>query len=341
MPEANQPIDQARRLVLGYRAFQLVVVACELKIPDLLAAGPRTAEELAEATQTHAPSLRAMLRGLAAWNVLVDQGDGMFAATQLSDCFRSDVPGLRNLALMLDDDGYLAWSNALHTVRTGGSAFVDMFGMRTWEKLAQDPTATARFNAAMAENSRQSASAFVAAYDLAGVRSVVDVGGGSGALLAAVLGAAPGTRGVLFDLPQGQVSARATLEEAGVLPRVTLVEGSFFESVPTGGDLYLLKWIIHDWSDDEALVILANCRQSMSSTARLVLLDRSLPQHVDDSPASLDATMADLHMRVVLGGRERTSDEYRDLLTRAGLRLTRVVPTASNLAIYEAARSED
>ena len=341
MPEANQPIDQARRLVFGYRAFQLVVAACELKIPDLLAAGPRTAEELAEVTRTHAPSLRAMLRGLAAWNVLVDQGDGTFAATQVSDCFRSDVPGLRNLALMLDEDGYAAWSNALHTVRTGGSAFVDMFGMRTWEKLAQDPVATARFNAAMAENSRRSASAFVAAYDLAGVHSVVDVGGGSGALLAAVLGAAPGTRGVLFDLPQGLVSARATLEEAGVLPRVTLVEGSFFESVPTGGDLYLLKWIIHDWSDDEALVILANCRQSMSSTARLVVLERSLPQHVDDSPASLDATMADLHMRVVLGGQERTSDEYRDLLTRAGLRLTRVVPTASNLAIYEAARSED
>ena len=162
----------------------------------------------------------------------------------------------------------------------------------------------------------------------------------SGALLAAVLGAGPGTRGVLFDLPQGLVSARATLEEAGVLPRATLVEGSFFESVPAGGDLYLLKWIIHDWSDDEALVILANCRQSMSSTARLVLLERSLPQHVDDSPASLDATMADLHMRVVVGGRERTSDEYRDLLTRAGLRLTRVLPTASNLTIYEAARSE-
>src|SRR5579859_1727895 len=202
MPKADQPIDEARRLVLGYRAFQLVVAACELKIPDLLAAGPRTAEELAKATQTHAPSLRAMLRGLAAWNVLVDQGDGTFAATQLSDCFRSDVPGLRNLALMLDDEGYAAWSNALHTVRTGGSAFVDMFGMRTWEKLARDPLATARFNAAMAENSRRTASAFVAAYDLAGVRSVVAVSVGSDALLAAVLGAAPGARGVLSTYPK-------------------------------------------------------------------------------------------------------------------------------------------
>jgi len=341
MTDVNRPIDQARRLVFGYRAFQLVVAACELKIPDLLAAGPKSAEELAAVTQTHAPSLRAMLRGLAAWDVVVDQGDGTFAATQLSDCFRSDAPGLRNLTLMLAGDGNAAWSNLLHTMRTGGTAFVDMFGMRTWEKLAQDPVATARFNAAMAENSRQTASAFVAAYDLAGVRSVVDVGGGSGALLAAVLRAGPDMRGMLFDLPQGLVSARATLEEAGVLPRVTLVEGSFFESVPTGGDLYLLKWIIHDWSDYEALVILANCRQCMSSTARLVLLERSLPQHVDSSPAGLDATMADLHMRVVLGGRERTSGEYRDLFNRAGLLMTRSMPTASELTIFEAARSED
>lgn len=341
MPEVDQPIDQARRLVFGYRAFQLVLAACELKIPDLLARGPRSAEELAAATQTHTPSLRAMLRGLAAWDVLVDQGDGTFAATPVSDCFRSDVPGLRNLTLMQEGEGYGAWSNLLHTMRTGGSAFVDMFGMRTWEKLAQDPLATRRFNAAMSESSRRIASAFVAAYDFTGVRSVVDVGGGSGALLAAVLRANPGVHGVLFDLPQGLTSARETLEDAGVLARVTLAEGSFFKSVPTGGDLYLLKWIIHDWSDEEALVILGNCRQSMSSTARLVLVERNLPKHVDGSPAGLDMTMADLHMRVVLGGRERTTDEYRDLFARAGMGLTRSMPTASELTIYEAARSED
>jgi hypothetical protein len=341
MLEANQPIDQARRLVFGYRAFQLVVAACELEIPDLLAAGPKSAEELAAATQTHAPSLRAMLRGLAAWDVVVDQGNGMFAATPVSDCFRSDLPGLRNLILMHAGDGNAAWSNVLHTMRTGGSAFVDMFGMRTWEKLAQDPVATARFNAAMAENSRRTASAIVAAYDFTGIHSVVDVGGGSGALLAAVLRASPDVRGALFDLAQGLASARETLEVAGVLPRVTLVEGDFFESVPAGSDLYLLKWIIHDWSDEEALVILGNCRKSMSRTARLVVVERNLPYQVDDSPAGLDATMADLHMRVVLGGRERTSDEYRDLFARAGLRMTRVIPTQSELAIYEVVRGED
>ncbi len=323
----SSSLDAARRLVNGYRGFQAVVAACELKIPDLLAAGPKSAAEIARATQTHEPSLRSLMRGLCAWEVFSEGPDGTFAATELSDRLRSDQPGLRNLALMLNGEGYQAWANLMYTLRTGGNAFVHTFGKTSWEVSADDPERAARFNAAMVESTERAAGAFVAAYDLAGVRTVVDVGGGNGALLSVLLRAKPGLRGVLFDLRQGLTGAREKLEADGVADRVTLVQGDFFESVPHGADLYILKWIIHDWNDDRARSILQVCQRSMSDQARLVLMERTIPERTDASPLSLDATMADLHMRVVLGGQERTTDEYRELLASAGLRMTRVVPT--------------
>ena len=321
--------------MLGYRVFQLVVAACELKIPDLLAEGPKSAAEIASATHTHEPSLRGLMRGLCAWEVFTERPDGTFASTEISNHFRSDQPGLRNNILMLNGEGYQAWANLMYTLRTGDNAFVHTFGKTSWEMSGENPERAARFNAAMVASTTRTAGAFVGAYDMAGVRTVVDVGGGNGALLSAVLRAKPEMRGVLFDLRQGLVGAREKLKADGVASRVTLVEGNFFESVPAGGDLYMLKWIIHDWSDDKARTILEVCRRSMSSQARLVLLERTLPEHIDASPAALDAAMADMHMRVTLGGQERTTSEYRDLLAAAGLRITRHVPTES-LGIFEA-----
>jgi O-methyltransferase domain/Dimerisation domain len=319
----------------GYRAFQSVVAACELKIPDLLANGPRSAAQIASATQTHEASMRSLMRGLCAWEVFTENADGTFEATETSGHFRSDQPGLRNLTLMLSSEGYQAWGDLMHTLRTGETAFAHTFGKTTWEMHAEDPEAATRFNAAMVESTTRAAGAFVAAYDLAGVRTVVDVGGGNGALLSALLRSKPEMRGVLFDLRAGLVGAREKLEADGVASRVTLVEGNFFESVPSGGDLYVLKWIIHDWTDDQARAILEVCRRSMSDQARLVLFERTIPEHIDASPFALDAAMGDMHMRVVVGGQERTTTEYRDLLASAGLRMTRLIPTES-LGIVEA-----
>ena len=330
------PSIQAERLVNGFRAFQMVAAACRLQLPDLLAAGPKTADELAARTRTHAPSLRRMLRGLSAWGVFAETPDGRFASTALSDQFRSDKPGFRNDAVMQSEDVYRAWGDLLYTVRTGSPAFEHVFGKRRFEKLAEDPDAAARFNAAMVERSSRVAAAFIAAYDFGATRIVVDVGGGNGGLLVPVLQAQPGMRGVLFDLAQGLAGAHERMVAAGVDDRVTLQEGSFFEAVPSGGDLYMLKNIVHDWDDERSLVILRTCLKAMNATAKILLLERVMPARIVDPDDSLSALMADLQMMVVLGGRERSTDEYRDLLEQAGLRVTGVIPTDSGYVAIEA-----
>ena len=331
-----KPSIEAQRLVSGFRAYQMVVAACQLKLPDLVAEGPKTADELAASTATHGPSLRRMLRGLAAWSFFDELPDGRFAATPLSDTFRSDKPGLRNMAIMLSGEAYQAWGELLYTVRTGKPAFEHVFGKNRWEKLAEDPQASEEFNAAMVEMSSRVAQSFAAAYDLGGARTVVDVGGGNGALLIAVLRAHPEVRGILFDLAQGLAGAEEKLAAAGVADRVTLHEGSFFESVPSGGDVYLLKSIVHDWNDERALAILKTCRHAMYTESRLVVLERELAGRIEDPSEALPSVMSDLNMMVVLGGKERTPDEYRELLAGAGLRVTRLVPNESEFAAIEA-----
>jgi len=208
--------------------------------------------------------------------------------------------------------------------------------MSRWEKMAQDPDDAALFNAAMVATSRRAGKDLAAAYDFTGVEVVVDVAGGNGALLAAVLRHLPSARGILFDLPAGLLGAAELMGQAGVSDRVKIVEGSFFEAVPMGGDLYMLKSIVHDWDDESAVEILKACRRAMKPTARLILYERFLPERIDPSGDSLGTVMSDLHMMVVLGGRERTTAEYGALLAAAGLRLTREVRTESEFYVVEA-----
>lgn len=331
-----RPSIEAQRLVSGFRVFQMVVAACRLQLPDLVAEGPKTADELAASTETHAPSLHRMLRGLAAWSFFDELADGRFAPTPLSDTFRSDKPGLRNIAINQSNEAYKAWGDLMYTLLTGKPAFEHVFGKNRWDQLGEDLEAAANFNAAMVELSSRVAQSFAAAYDLGGARTVVDVGGGTGALLIAVLQAHPEVRGILFDLAQGLAGADEKLAGAGVADRVTLHEGSFFETVPSGSDVYLLKSIIHDWDDERAIAILQTCRRAMNGEARLVILERELAGRIEDPSEALPSVMSDLNMMVMLGGKERTPDEYRDLLERAGLRMTRLIPTESEFAAIEA-----
>ena len=330
------PSIESQRLVSGFRAYMMMVAACRLKIPDLLASGPKTADEVAASTQTHAPSIQRLLRGLVVWGVLAEMADRRFASTPISDHFRSDRPGLRNLTIMLSEEGYQAWGELMYTLQTGKPAYEHLYGKSHFERLAEEPEMSAHFNAAMVEISARVAQAFITSFDFQGGSTVVDVGGGNGGMLLAVLQAHPGMHGLLVALAQGLAGARETLAAAGVADRVTLREGSFFEAAPTGADLYLLKSIIHDWDDERALTILRTCRRAMSDRSRLVLLERRFPERIENADEMLTTVMGDLQMMVVLGGKERTDNEYRELMAKAGLRMTRVVPTKSEFAAFEA-----
>ncbi|HXJ49650.1 MAG TPA: methyltransferase [Candidatus Acidoferrum sp.] len=320
----------------GFRAYQMTVAACRLMLPDLVAGGAKGAAELAAETGTHPESLHRILRALTVWGFFVETPDGRFGPTPLSDTFRSDKPGLRNMTIMLSEEGYQAWGDLMYTLRTGKPAYEHMYGKSHFDRLGEDPEMAAHFNAAMVEFSTRVAATFAAAFDFTGVRTAVDVAGGNGALLIGVLQAHPEMKGVLFDLAQGLAGADEKLVAAGVSERVTLQEGSFFEAVPSGADLYMLKSIVHDWDDERALAILQTCVRAMHSKSRLVLLERKLPERVENRDDAFTTVMGDVHMMVVLGGKERTANEFRELLAQAGLHMTREVPMESDITAFEA-----
>lgn len=328
---------EALRLLHGFRAYQLVVAACRLGLPEMLAASPATAAEVAARTETDPDAMRRFLRGLVAWNFFTEDSGGRYASTPLSDAFRSDRSGLRNMALMLAEEAYPTWGDLMHTLKTGGSAFEHLHqGRSRWEVLAEKPEEAAQFNAAMVETTTRMAGHFVDAYDFGSAATVMDVGGGTGALLAAVLRGRPALNGVLLDLAAGLATAPDALRAAGVWDRVTLVEGSFFDPLPVHADVLLLKSIVHDWDDERATRILTCCRAAMDAGARLVLIERSLPESVSGDGGDIAAVMSDLHMMVLLGGRERTTTEYAALMEKAGLRLSRTIQLPSEFYALEA-----
>jgi hypothetical protein len=335
MSSAGPPIEVAR-LVSGFRTFQMVAAACRLGLPDLLVDGPKDAADLASATDTNELAMRKLLRGLAGCRVFIEQPDGCFAATDISHAFRSDRPGYRNLTLMLAEEGYDVWGDLMYTIQTGKPAYERVRGKGRWEELAERPEAAALFNVAMVEMTEAVASAFVAAYDFNGDQMVIDVGGGTGALLAAVLKANPRMNGILYDLSAGLAGAREAMKSAGLAGRVTLVEGNFFESVPSGADLFLLKSIVHDWDDEHASVILKKCRAAMHPSSRLVLLERVMPEYVDNPDRDFSNVISDLHMMILFGGQERAPTEYSKLLSGAGLKMTRQVAMKSLFGAFEA-----
>lgn len=319
----------------GYLTTQLLYVAAKLGVADALADGARTAEEIAEAVGADAPLLRRVLRGLALDDVLAEQ-DGRFALTPLGECLREGVAGsLRGPVIVRGELYYEAAAGVLQTVREGGVAFEHVHGEPFFDHLAREPEVEAAFQASMAGRSAQEAGDVVAAYDFAGVRRLVDVGGGQGVLLAAILRSAPQLRAVLVDRPIVIERARAWLAQEQLGERCELVAGDFFASVPDGGDAYLLSRVIHDWDDEDARRILVTCARAMTGTSRLLLVEAIVPERAQDRP---EAIRMDLHMLMLLGARERTEAEFRRLLGGAGFDVRRVVPTRSpaGLSVIEA-----
>ena len=323
-------------MVTGYYVSRAIFVVAKLGIADHLSEGPRRVDDLAAATGTHAPSLKRVLRLLASVGVFTEEADSRFALTPIGACLRAGVPGsMRAAALLFGGITQQAWGDLQRSVETGEPAFRRVFGMDSFDYMAQHPDEAANFDAAMADFTKHIATAVVAAYDFSPFRRIVDVGGGNGALIAGILKANSTLAGVLFDLPQVADRAIAPMRELGLADRCEIVGGDFFTAVPVGGDAYLLKHVIHDWNDDRAGEILRNCRRAMGAEAKLLILEGVYPPRIDQSDESRGAAANDVNMLVCTGGRQRSGAEFRHLYEAAGFSLTRILPTQTPVKVIE------
>ena len=318
----------------AYQRSRALTVAAELGVADLLREGPRSVEELAGATETHAETLYRLLRALASIGVFHENGERNFSLTPMGEYLRSDHPlSVRPVARMFGADyEWKAWGALPESVRTGENAAVRALGMDVWEWRRRHPDDSEVFDAAMRTFSSADAAGVLAAYDFGRHRVIADIGGGTGAMLTSILRKFPDARGILFDQPQVASGAQAVLAEAGVADRVVIAGGSFFESVPAGADVYVLRRILHDWMDDEAGAILRSVRRSMSADARLLVVDAVVgPPNEDPLVKFLD-----LMMLVSAGGRERTEAEWQALLAASGFRFESATRATANSHVIEA-----
>lgn len=313
---------------------RIVYVAAKLELADLLANGPKSADELAGTTGTHAPSLYRLMRTLALLGLLSEDGAKRFTLTPMGEALKKNAPGAaRPTILTLASDTFCAgFGELLYSVQTGKSGFEKILSMPVFDWLGQNPEMASLFSQTMVGFHGAEPAAVAAAYDFSRLKTIVDVGGATGNLLTAVLGRAPGARGILYDLPHVVRDAPAMIQARGLTDRVTIEGGSFFERVPAGADAYMLSHIIHDWTEAQCLTILTNCRRAMKPESRLLLIEMVLPPGNTPHPGK----MLDLMMLVGPGGQERTEQEYTKLLAKAGFRLTRIVPTESAVSVVEA-----
>jgi len=322
-------------LITGYWVSQAVGVVAMLGVADALVGGPRPSDEIASAVGADGPALYRVLRLLSSLGVFAEGPTGAFALTPLGETLRSDSPvSVRNFAITETAPGHwLPWGRLLESVRSGRPMAREALGMEIFEWYARNPEEASHFNAAMGNLSALAASELVRVYDFSAARTVADVGGAHGVLLGAVLRANPAARGILFDLPHVIATARDAVAAAELADRCELVSGDFFEAVPEGADLHLLKQVVHDWDDERATRLLRNCHRALAPGGRLLLVEMLIP--LDNRPAPSKAM--DLNMLVLLGGRERTEEEFDRLLRTAGFRLERVIPTHSPFSVIEAA----
>jgi hypothetical protein len=318
-------------MILGYKATQVLYVVAKLGIPDHLVNGPRRAEELAKEVGANSKALFRVMRHLAALGIFTQDESRKFGLTPLSELLCTDNPeSARYNAIFAGEENYRAAGDLLHTVRTGETAFNHLYGKGHFEWMADNADASSTFNKAMAQSLRRRENP-VESYDYSGKHLIVDVGGGRGDLITAVLVANPAMEGLLFDLPQGSAEARSLLKAKGVEDRCLIKTGSFFDSIPAGGDVYVLSRILHDWPDDKVATILANCRKAIKEDGTLLIRDNVLSDR-----GEVLATQVDVTMLYMTGGVERAESEWRSLLQSAGFRLTRVYKKEGQLDLVEA-----
>ncbi len=329
---AASPATALGQLISGSEGIQLVYVAAKLGIADLLKDGPRGSDELAKSVGAHPRTLYRVLRALATLGVFAENNNGTFELTPLSELLQTGVPeSLRSAAIMNGEEWiWRPWGELIHSVRTGKPAFDHIFGMPAFEYLAKNPEAGNTFAEIMTDATMWEGPSILDAYDFSGITTIVDVGGGHGSLIAAILKAYPQMSGILADMPFLIEGAKGLIESEGIADRCELVALDFFESVPHGGDAYILKRIIHDWEDEKAITILKNCHRAMADDARLLLVEQVIPAGNEPHPGKV----ADIFM-LLFGGVKRTGEEYEALLNAAGFELANIHPTESEMSVIE------
>lgn len=332
--EKQDPRDRLRQLLPDLRVIQMIYVAAKLGIADLLSEGPITVEDLADASNVHAPTLYRLLRALASLGIFREIESRRFELTDMAELLRSDIPGSMRINALWSGEPWRwhPFGELLYSVRTGQPAFPHVFGQKLFDYLSEHPEAGAFFNQVMVATTNSQGTAVAVSYDFSQAKLVIDIGGGHGALIAAILKRYPLARGTIFDLPGVAESARSLLSAAGVLDRCNLVEGSFFNVLPKGGDIYILKHIIHDWDDEHAVSILRNCHAAMEDDSTLLLIEEVIPLGNDRHHGKI----VDMEMLTLCGSQERTEDEYRQLLGEARFTLQSIIPTATAVDIIEA-----
>ena len=321
-------------MIIAAWTSQAITVAAQLGVADALSNGPLPIDELAARVGADADALRRLLRALVSKGIFVHRHDGRYGLNSLARTLRSDAPISMTWAAQFygSAEQRERWTLMVDSIRTGRTVVPALRGKESFDYFAGEPGLAELFNQTMTSVSELTDGPVVAGYDFSAYPTLVDVGGGHGPLLAAILAGAPASRGVLYDLPGVVAGAPSLLREHKVADRVRIAEGSFFDSVPSGGDAYILKNIVHDWPDDKAVQILRNVREAAGPGATVLLVELVIPKHNRDFPGK----WVDLEMLLNLGARERTAAEYRDLLSQAGFQVTRVVQTASPLSVVEA-----
>jgi hypothetical protein len=311
----------------------VVFAAAKIGLADQLAGGPRNAAELAGPMRLHAPSLHRLMRTLAGLGILTERDAQRFALTPMGEALKTGAPGSARATLIAFGGAFWhGWEEIVYSLETGNTGFDKAHGMPLFEYLRQHPAEASDFSQAMVGFHGEEPPAVARAYDFSGFKNVVDVGGATGNLLAAILSSHTGLHGVLFDMAHVVAEAPPLLKARGVENRVTIEAGSFFDTVPAGGDCYLLSHIIHDWNEEKCLTILGHCRKAIKPDGRLLIVEMVLPAGDTPHPGKV----LDMVMLVFPGGQERTEAEYGALLGKAGFRLNRVVPTASAVSVVEA-----
>ena len=328
-PNARERLQQ---MIAGHIPSMLVSVAAKLRIADHLRDGPKSVAELSKATGAHEDSLYRILRALTELGLFAEEPARTFRLNEAAEPLRSDVPGSLRAAAEVQGEPWMRgpWGALLHSARTGDTAFNHLYGKGTFEFFAENPEAALLFDTWQAAGTNAGAKAVASAYDFAAAQSVIDVGGGFGALLTAVLQRNQALKGALFDLPHVIAQAKGQFDP-DLATRVEFLPGDFFKAVPAGHDVYLMKYILHDWNDERSKAILASTRAAMRGRGKLLVVEV-----IVSPPNQSGGKVGDVFMLVRTGGRNRTEPEYRALLGSGGFDLTRVIPTQSDLTIMEA-----